>query len=148
MSRTRIVTTLCGVPALALGALAALAPVASADPVNGNTSTAAVACADGAAYEITAVDRSAQFAPAHDLASGAVLIPLSWGTAHIELRSPDDGTLVAAFDEDWGGTKGRSAAQPGAQPCTVSIGGVEDVPELGVVLVSVDIPVTLVVTPR
>ena len=148
MSRTTRLAVSGTAAALALGALGTWAPTASADPVNRNTSTATVTCEDGSTYEITAVDRSAQFSPGHDLASGATLVPLAWGTAHVELRSIDDGSLVAAFDEDWGGTKGRSAAQPGALQCTVSIGGVEDVPDLGTVLVSVDIPATIVVTPR
>lgn len=134
--------------ALALGALITLAPTASADPVNANTSTASVTCADGSAYEITANDRSGQFSAAHDLSGNATLIPLAWGVAHVELHSVDDGSLIAAFDEAWGGTKGQSAAQPGAKECTVSIGGTEDIPDLGPAVVTVEIPVTLVTTPR
>ncbi len=133
---------------LVAGAVAALGPSAWADPVNRMTSTATVGCADGSTYEVTAPDRSAQFAVAHDLGSNAVLIPLAWGTAHIELHSLVDGALIDSFDEGWGGVKGSSQAQPGAKACTVSISGPEDIPELGTVLVTVDIPVTLVVTPR
>jgi hypothetical protein len=148
MSRTRRVAVGGATTALTLGALATLVPTAAADPVNANSSIASVSCADGSAYQVTANDRSGQFSAAHDLGSTATLVPLAWGVAHVELRSLDDGSLIAAFDEDWGGTKGRSAHQPGAKECTVSIGGPEEIPDLGAVLVTVDIPVTLVVTPR
>jgi hypothetical protein len=148
MSRTRRVAAGGALSSLALGVLGLTAPTASADPVNGNTSTVEVACTDGASYEVTATDGSAQFAAAHDLGSTATLIPLAWGLAHIELRSIEDGSLIAAFDEDWGGTKGASAHQPGARTCTASLGGVEDVPDLGEVAISVTIPLTVVVTPR
>jgi hypothetical protein len=134
--------------ALALGALVTLSPAATADPVNANTSTARVACADGSSYEVTANDRSGQFSAAHDLGSNATLVPLAWGVAHIELHDVADGTLIDAFDEDWSATKGSSTVQPGAQECTVSISDTEDIPGLGPAVVTVDIPVTLVVTPR
>ncbi len=148
MSRTRRVLTGATTAGLVLGAFAGLGPAASADPVNAHSSTASVSCSDGSTYVVTVPDQSAQFASAHDLGSTATLIPLAWGLAHIELHSIDDGSLLAAFDEDWGGTKGRSARQPGATECTVSIAGPEDIPDLGAVFVTVDIPVTLVVTPR
>lgn len=148
MSRIQRLAVYGATSALALGGLAALAPSASADPVNTNTSTATVTCADGSRYEVTASDRSAQFSAAHDLGGTATLVPVAWGTAHIELHSTEDGSLIDAFDEDWGGTKGSAAHQPGLQQCTVGISSTEDIPELGTVLVTVSIPVTVAITPR
>lgn len=148
MSRTQRLAAYGATSALVLGGLAALAPSASADPVNGTTSTATVTCANGTTYEVTAPERSAQFSAAHDLDSTATLVPVAWGTAHIELHSTEDGSLIDAFDEQWGGTKGGAAHQPGLQECTVGITGTEDIPELGTVVVTVSIPVTLAVTPR
>jgi hypothetical protein len=145
MSRSTLVATAGASSALALAGLLALAPVAGADPVNRNTSPASVTCEDGTSYLVTAVDNTSQWSAAHDLTSNATLIPTAWGTAHIELRNPDDGSLIDAFDQDWGGTKGASS-HSATTACVVSITSTEDIPDLGSVLVSVTIPVTLHVT--
>lgn len=132
-----------------LAAVAALGPSALADPVNRNSSEVLVTCSDGTSYLTTQLDRSGMFSPAHDLNSTAVLVPTSFGGAHIEIRTLDGQTLLAAFDEDWSQVKGATPAHlQGTMDCVATISGPEDVPGFGEVLVTAEIGVTAVVTPR
>lgn len=93
---------------LALGVSSALmSGPAVADPSNAKNSFATeLTCDNGRTYQVV-VNGNGEFTPAHDTASNAVLIPVSFGPFTGTIRD-NNGDVVETFTEP-GSSKGQSA---------------------------------------
>ena len=127
------------IPAIASAAflgLAASAGPAVAAPDNGNTFVLDLHCSDGADYTVTLIERSADPAPAHLLASTSVLIPTAFDF-HITVIDAD-GNVIDEITGPHEIVRGRSGEQHDTMSCTYAQTETVEAPGSGEVTVQLD----------
>ena len=145
-ARGRTIAWACGA---AIPATLILTPVAMATPGPSASSSVVLDlyCADGTSYTLSVPEKSHHWSAGTDLATGATLIPVYFGNIDVKLYSADgqdliDQTLIEQHD-----AKGRSEVGLAGEvkDCEFTVSGVEELPDLGEVLVSVNLQVDVVV---
>jgi hypothetical protein len=101
-----------GAAAAAILGLAIIAP-AQADPTGArNALPLKISCDNGQSYGAV-VNGNGKWAPAHDVDSSSILVPVSFGTQTITIRDAD-GNIVAQETQDPSAKPGASAHNPNA----------------------------------
>jgi hypothetical protein len=132
----------------AVTASVAFAPSAVAAPTNGHTIPVSVICSDGSSYALSTLDTNSPWAAFHDVAGTATLVPVYYSDVDVRVYTADGATLL--FEEDSADYTPRGAVPAGLgqiKRCSFEIVSPAEDPDLGSVMIRVDIELGLWVAP-
>jgi hypothetical protein len=138
-----------GAAATAAAATSALAPSALAAPDNRHTIPVDVTCSDGSSYSLSTLDADSPWGAFHDVTTSEVFVPVYYSDVHVQVFMADD-DRTPLFDDhtsDYNPRGAVPAALGEVKDCSFVITSREEDPDLGELLVRVDIELGLRVSP-
>lgn len=133
----------------AVTATAAFSTAATASPDNRHTIPVQVDCSDGSSYALTTLDANNPWAAFHGVEGTRTLMPAYYSDVLVQVLSADGRTLL--FENDSPDYTPRGSVPDGLgeiKDCSFVISSIEKTPELGEVLVRVQIELGLWVAPQ
>jgi hypothetical protein len=133
----------------AVTATAAFSTAATASPDNRHTIPVQVDCSDGTSYALSILDADSPWAAFHGVAGTGTLIPAYYSDVLVQGFTADGSTLL--FEDDSPGYAPRGVVPAGLgeiKDCSFIISSVENDPDLGEVMIRVQIELGLWVAPQ
>jgi hypothetical protein len=127
---------------------AALAPSALAAPDNRHTIPVQVSCSDGSSYSLSTLDADSPWGAFHDVTGHEVFLPAYYNGVRVQVYTADGGTLLFEDDSPDYTPRGTVPDQLGeVKDCSFVIRSTEEDPDLGEVLIRIDVELGLWVAP-
>jgi hypothetical protein len=132
----------------AAAATAALAPSALAAPDNRHTIPLQVGCSDGSSYSLSTLDADSPWGAFHSVTGHGAVQPVYYRDVHVSVYTADGDTLLFEDDDsDYTPRGGVPDAIGEVKDCSFTISGTEPDPDLGQVLIRIDVELGLRVAP-